>query len=180
MRLILRKSRADLTIGAHTVTKRYRDPRDAHTEIAWYQRAPDACPELIDADTDAGLLVIARHPPAHEFPNYQPAAELAALLRSLEARGIHHRDIHPGNIVAGPSGPLLIDWETAIHANTPSYDLYGPDASGIPAPEIHRVIRSKNSPNGYVMWWSSPHPMSIRNRWGTDIPTTPATPRRPA
>lgn len=166
----LRKARADLTITAQTVTKRYHSPARAANEIHWYRTLPFGCPQLIDADPDTGTLVIAYHPPA----THRPTTELLDLLRELEALHVHHRDVHPGNIVAGPDGPLLIDWETAILADCPSYDLYGPAVSGLPVPDIHTALRSKSSPNGYVMWVGADHRMSIRNQWRADAPLSRA------
>lgn len=153
--------RATITVGRTETIKTYHQPELAAHEIAWYQAVPWACPRLIDADPDHGRLVIATHSTA---PGYRAVDGLARLLRSLEGLSIHHRDVHPGNIVAGPDGPLLIDWETAILADVPSYDLHGPEVSGVPVPDIHTAVP------GYVMWWGSPHRHSIRERWGADVP----------
>lgn len=164
-------TRAGLTLGRGVITKQYRDPADATAEIHWYQHLAGhrICPRLIDANPDTGTLVLATHPPAGR--DYRPVRQLADLLYELESLGIAHRDVHPGNILAGPRGPLLIDWETAIHApGAPSYDLHGPDASGVAVPSIHQALRSRNSPHGYIMWWASDHRRSIRNQWGADVP----------
>lgn len=161
--MILRKTRSIIDIGPDVITKTYRDPIRARAEIGWYQQVPWACPRLIDADPDKGKLVMAAHPVARRLPGYRPVEQLAELLYTLETAGVHHRDVHPGNVVAGPAGPLLIDWETATMADAPSYDLYGPDASGLPLPAIHAAVRS-----GYAMWWASSHPASIKNAWRAD------------
>ena len=164
-------ARATITHGRGTVTKQYHDPADAHAEIHWYQQLADQqiCPRLVDAHPDTGTLIIAAHRPAGH--DYRPAHQLAELLHQLQALGIAHRDVHPANIVEGPHGPLLIDWETAITAapGARSYDLHGPELSGVPVPDIHQTIRSRNSPNGYAMWWGSPHRAPIRNQWGIDL-----------
>lgn len=164
-------ARAAITHTFGRVTKRYHDPADAHTEILWYQQLAGhrITPRLIDADPATGTLIIAAHPPAGH--DYRPARQLAELLEQLQELGAAHRDVHPANIVESRHGPLLIDWETAIATapGAPSYDLHGPDVSGVPVPDIHRVIRSRNSPHGYCMWWGSPHPASIRNQWGIDL-----------
>ncbi len=164
----LSKTRADLTIHGSTVTKRYRSPADALNEIGWYQTLPTGiCPNLIDADPTNGVLVIAYHHPANELQGYRPVKALAELLEELETRGVHHRDVHPGNIVDGPHGPLLIDWETAVSAAGLSYDLHGPAVTGIPIPSIHQALGT-----GYAMWWGSDHRMSIKNAWRAEcIPT---------
>lgn len=63
------------------------------------------------------------------------------------------------NVVKGRAGqPLLIDWETAIEYPAElSYDLHGPEASGVPIPEIHRRL--------IPAWWGSREKMSIKNQW---------------
>jgi hypothetical protein len=95
-------------------------------------------------------------------------AELHVLLLRLHAEGVHHRDVHVRNLVRAADGrPLLIDWETAIHwPSALSYDLHGPDASGVPVPEIHAA----HTPQ----WWGSPQRMSIRSQWGCDVPAEAA------
>ncbi|MCH9732853.1 MAG: aminoglycoside phosphotransferase family protein [Actinomycetia bacterium] len=168
MTTVIRKVRATLTIHPDHVEKRFHNPDNAAHEHDWYQRIPWACPRLLDRP-DPATLILARHPPAG--PGYRPAQALADLLHELERLGIAHRDVHPGNIVAGPQGPLLIDWETGLSTpGKPSYDIHGPEISGVPVPDIHRAIRSRNSPNGYCMYWRSPHPASIQNQWGVDFP----------
>lgn len=153
--------RATITVGDKTTTKTYHHPPDALAEIRWYQTVPWAAPKLLDADLDRGRLVIASHLIATSLPDYRPADALAELLQALAVEDIHHRDVHVGNVVAGPDGPLLIDWETAAHAAAPSYDLYGPDISGVPVPDIHAVL-----PSGYCMWWGRDHRMAIGRAWG--------------
>lgn len=165
---LIRRPRARILVGPTTTTKTFADPADAATEYGWYQRFPWACPQLLDADLDRGVLVIATSPTARDLPRYRPAAELAELLYRLTDAGVSHRDVWPGNILATPNGPRLIDWETAI--DQPGYDLYGPDKTGIPIPAIHLAVRSRNSPRGYRMWWNAPHPQSIRNRWHAQLP----------
>ena len=164
--------RATCVINGNTCVKQYANPTDAHNEIGWYQRIGGLyAPKLIDADPSRGQLVIAAHPVAQA--NYQPAQQLRELLEAMERDHIHHRDVHPGNIVAAPQGPLLIDWETAIEADAPSYDLHGPEKSGVPIPAIHAALN-----NGYMMWWGSSHRMSIANVWSPRAPVSPATQQR--
>ncbi|ABQ86171.1 hypothetical protein PBI_TWEETY_102 [Mycobacterium phage Tweety] len=160
----LSKSRAILTIEPEKgiVTKRYRHPAAAAREIYWYRRLDYGHPELIDFDVDAGILVTSFHAPCEQLPDYRPVAGLIELLERLQADHIHHRDIHPGNVVRGPDGPLLIDWETAIEMDAPSYDLHGP-ASGVPVPDIHTAL-----PRRYEMWLGSDHRSSIKTLWGLD------------
>jgi tRNA A-37 threonylcarbamoyl transferase component Bud32 len=40
-------------------------------------------------------------------------AALADVVRGLHAAGWAHGDLHPGNVIAGPDGPVLIDWQRA-------------------------------------------------------------------
>lgn len=166
----MRKTRCTLTFHRSVVHKRYKNPGQAAHEIGWYQRMPWAAPKLVDADPAKGVLVIAYHPAASQLPDYRPIQALRELLEELEADGVHHRDVHPANIVAGPDGPLLIDWETATQQDAPSFDLYGPVISGVPIPTIHTALNS-----GYCMWWGSNHRLSIRNTWETHaaLPSAP-------
>ncbi|MFC4124920.1 phosphotransferase [Nocardia rhizosphaerae] len=161
--------RALITVDRSAVTKTYSDLAQARAEVDWYRRVPWATPELLDADLDRGVLVIARHRSAADHREDRPAGELAELLRRLEAAGVHHRDVHVGNVVLTGDGPRLIDWETATSADAPSYDLHGPEASGVPVPKIHTDLGT-----GYRMWWGAAHRMSIRSRWGCDVPPVSA------
>lgn len=147
-----------------TVTKHFADPAAAGREQHWYQTVPWACPTLL-AYTDTSITV-ARCTPAtrHDID------AIVELLKRLDLEDVHHRDVHPGNIVASLDGPKLIDWETATYHPAPSYDLYGP-ASGVPVPDIHAALTS-----GYHMWLMSPHPMSIARLWRLDA--EPALPSR--
>ena len=172
--LSLLKTRAELVVGQQVTFKSYYDPARAAAEIGWYQQVPWAHPKLIDADPAAGTLIIAT-----EFtllsgvPTRRQIGALGEILHELHRLGIHHRDVHPGNVVfTAADEPLLIDWETAIETppTVPSYDLYGPEASGLPVPDIHVALgNTKNSPNGYRMYWNSMHRMSIRSQWRIDV-----------
>lgn len=149
-----RVRRATVRVAAGRATKTFVDPADAEREAAWYQRVPWAAPCLLDLD--GPILTMQALPLAG--PRWRPAEQLRTLLEQLHAEGIHHRDVHPGNIVRGPHGPLLIDWETAIYwPSALSYDLHGPEASGVPVPDIHAGITPQ--------WWGSTQRMSIKNRW---------------
>lgn len=157
--------RAVVRVGRERTMKRYRSPAAAHAEAAWYQRVPWAAPRLLDVD--GATLVLETLPVALRLPGWRPAAALRDLLLRLHAEGVHHRDVHVRNVVRGPSGPLLIDWEAAIcQPSTLSYDLYGPDASGVPVPEIH----AQHIPQ----WWGSQQRMSIKSQWGCDVPAEAA------
>lgn len=161
--------RARIEVGPAITTKTYHDPLHATSEIDWYLKVSGLyAPELIDYDRSQGRLVMrtglaVQHP--HTF-------ELYRMLRDMEERGIHHRDVWPGNLVTVDGGLYLIDWETAIcvtNPSRPSYDLYGPQVSKLAVPDIHARIRSRRSPNGYQMWVAADHPDSIKSMWRTDL-----------
>jgi hypothetical protein len=159
--------RATVRVRPDRTIKRHRTAAAAAAEAAWYERVPWAAPRLLDV-TGRILVVETCTPQVRCGPRWRPVAELHALLARLHAEGIHHRDVHVRNIVRGPDGgPLLIDWETAIHQpSAMSYDLYGPDASGVPVPEIH----AQHIPQ----WWGSPQRYSIRSQWRRDVPAQTA------
>ncbi len=93
-----------------------------------------------------------------KLPEWRPVEALRELLGALHAEGIHHRDVHLKNVVRRSGRPLLIDWETAIfHPSEFSYDLWGPEKSGVPIPDIHRRM--------IPAWWGSKLRMSIKNQW---------------
>lgn len=150
-------NRARVKVLPDRTTKTYLDPALAAIEAEWYLRVPWACPRLLDLD-GATLTIETRHV-ATAFPEWRPIEPLRELLSALHAEGIHHRDLHLKNVVKGPAGqPLLIDWETAIEYPAElSYDLHGPEASGVPIPEIHRRL--------IPAWWGSREKMSIKNQW---------------
>lgn len=149
------KPRSVVIVGAVITTKVFLDPQDCRSELHWYRTVPFACPALIDHNDRH--LVIESWPTGTSVHDDYPFAALRELLEDLETHGVHHRDVHPGNIVLTDDGPRLIDWESAIWCDAPSYDLHGPDISGVPKPEIH------DEP----MWWHSDDPGSIRHRWTT-------------
>ena len=155
--------RATVRVAPGRTLKKHGTAEAASAEAAWYERVPWAAPRLLDIDGRM-LLIETCVPYVRCPPSWRPAADLAALLRRLHAEGIHHRDVHVANLVCDRDGhPLLIDWETAIYRPAPlSYDLCGPDASGVPAPAIH----ARHTPQ----WWGSPQKMSIRSQWGCDVP----------
>lgn len=158
-----RRPRATITVGDF-VTKTFDDPSAAQAEADWYRRVPWAAPKLLQHDDD--VLILERLPTAFEDPDWRPAAELRELLGRLHRAGIHHRDVHVKNIVRGPGDyPLLIDWECAVQMSAAhSYDLHGPDVSGVPVPDIHRGLTPQ--------WWGSRSSMSINRRWNVSYQDT--------
>lgn len=162
--------RARIEVGPAITVKTYHDPLHACNEIDWYRKVGTLyAPELIDYDLSRGRLVMRTGLPVQ----HSRAAELHAMLRDMEDRGIHHRDVWPGNLVTIDGGLYLIDWETAIQVMNPmrpSYDLHGPERSRLAVPDIHAAIRSPRSPNGYQMWWGANHPCSIKSMWRAHVP----------
>ena len=150
--------RANVSVLPDRTTKTYKDSALASAEAGWYRRLPWATPRLLDFD-GLTLTIETRHP-GIAFPHWRPAGALADLLGALHHEGVHHRDVHLRNVVKGGHGvPLLIDWETAIdQPSRYSYDLWGPDLSGIAVPEIH----TRHIP----AWWGSTDRTSIMNQWG--------------
>ncbi|MDH2392322.1 phosphotransferase [Streptomyces sp. HNM0663] len=150
--------RAAVTVGRSHTVKRYADAQAAAAEAAWYRRLPWAAPRLLNVD--GPVLVLQTLPTARSLPGWRPAAALWELLAAVHAEGVHHRDVHVGNIVQANDGsPLLIDWETGLwQPSALSYDLHGPHASGIAVPDIHTGLTPQ--------WWGSPQAASIGRRWG--------------
>lgn len=161
--------RAVVSVGPRRTTKRHRSPEAARAEAAWYERVPWAAPRLLAVEGST-LVLETCTPQARCDPGWRPVRELHELLRRLHAAGVHHRDVHVRNLVRDTDGRvLLIDWETALRQpSAVSYDLYGPEASGVPVPELH----ARHTPQ----WWGSPQRMSIRSQWGCDVPAE-ASPR---
>lgn len=150
--------RARISVLPEITTKTYKSPALAKAEAGWYLRVPWATPRLLDFD-GLTLTIETRHA-GTAFPHWRPADQLRELLSALHAEGVHHRDVHLRNVVKGKHGvPLLIDWETAIdYPSEYSYDLWGPDLSRVPVPEIH----TRHLP----AWWGSTDRTSIMNQWG--------------
>lgn len=159
--------RAVVRVGRDRTIKRHQNAAAAQAEADWFERVPWAVPRLLDVD--GPTLVLETCTPYRRCgPGWRPAAELHALLTRLHADGIHHRDVHVLNLVRSAAGRvLLIDWETAIYQPSElSYDLHGPEASGVPVPAIHAPYTPQ--------WWGSPQRMSIRSQWGCDVPAEAA------
>lgn len=69
------------------------------------------------------------------------------LLKSLADLGIHHRDASGLNVTIDGDGEVwLIDFEWAIEQGGCSYDLFGPEVSGVPVPTGHQAA-------GFTVWW---------------------------
>lgn len=160
---VMQRARTTIVLHPHVCIKTYHQPEWARTEIDYYLAVPWACPPLLWYDLDTGTVITKTLPLAANTaaPEFHPVGKLVALLRRLAAEGIHHRDVHPANIVISDGGdPLLLDWETAVRQPGLSYDLYGPDVSGVEIPFVHQECGPQ--------WLFSDDPSSIKNQWSTD------------
>ncbi len=77
-------------------------------------RAPDGVPRPVEVAP--GLLT---DPAIPEALQERAAARLVHL---VEGDRLLHGDFHPGNVLLGPDGPVLIDWPNAV-AGPPAADL---------------------------------------------------------
>ena len=161
----IERPRATIIVGSEKTTKHFHDIEVFEAERNWYINTPWACPKLLSARDN--VLTIE----TGQLARHGDIGELIALLERLQRNGIHHRDVHPKNIVHTPDGMRLIDWETACltEPGAPSYDLYGPEISQVNVPKIHQEIRSKNSPDGYRMWIGASHPASVKTQWRQQV-----------
>lgn len=163
--LVCERQRAVSVVHPEMTIKTYRPNWEylAHKEVHYYQTYPWACPTLLYSNPERGVLVMRTGRMYSDMPDRSDPEGLLKLLQRLESHGIHHRDVHPGNIMEGPEGPLLIDWESAFDdggTGMASYDLYGPGCSTILRPPQHEEFDE--------MWWNATHPESIKNRWGVE------------
>lgn len=155
-------TRPVVTVGPFVTVKHHLSHQDAENEARWFREVPWATPHLLDVC--GPLIVMQTLPTCWNLPAWRPVEELHSLIRRLHAEDVHHRDVHPGNIVRGMDGrPRLLDWETAIRqkADQP-YDLAG-RASGVPDPDRHLKA-------AYSQWWESSSACSIKNLWGHSVP----------
>lgn len=137
--------RSKIVLTADTAEKHYRDAELCVAEVAAWRQVPYACPELLDYRDASPLngyeavMVSRRHPVANRTPRWRDPEGLLGLLLALHADGWAHRDLHLGNVVQGPDGPLLIDLEHLHPADpmAPPYDLFGSARSGLPKPPGH-------------------------------------------
>lgn len=154
--------RPRIQVGRRVTVKFHSTPQAAQAEAQWFKEVPWACPQLIAVKDNR--IVMETLPVTWHLPGWRPVKELHELIVRLHSEDVHHRDIHPGNVVQDAEGkPRLIDWETAIRRKAPqSYDLVG-RASGVPDPERHLLA-------GYSQWWRSSSQCSIERSWGEGVP----------
>lgn len=150
--------RSIVEVGPEFTKKRFSTVEGAAHELSFYQLMPWACPELVDYDDLT--LTMRTHEVATDLPDWRPVKAMRSLLMRVHAVGVHHRDVHVKNVLRGPDGPLLIDWECAVVMPTPlSYDLSGPGVSDVPVPPLH--VKMEVQP----AWWFSTDVDSLHQRW---------------
>lgn len=144
------RSKHTVTLEQGSILKTFTAPEACRRELEAYRLVPWAAPKLLSHEDmrirlePCGVRLKRRHEP-----------ELRNLLEKIHAAGINHRDAHVGNVVVHRErGPLLIDWEhSTTSIGAVSYDLHGPEVSGVPDSEWHI---------GPPMWWSAPHKRSFQ------------------
>lgn len=112
-------------LGDGTVLRRYRDPlQSAEAEAAAMRRAAEAGVAVprVHAVSGSTIRMDRVHGPtmADQLVERPEAARpfgrvLADLHHALDGTGapgsaLVHGDVHPGNVLMGPDGPVLIDW----------------------------------------------------------------------
>ena len=115
-------------LGDGRVLRRYRDPRaDAAREARFMSLAAAhgvPVPRVLGADGPDLVMERIDGPSMLDVLLDEPDAAdghgriLAALHRSLDAvpappGRLLHGDLHPGNVLLGPAGPVLVDWTNA-------------------------------------------------------------------
>lgn len=152
-----RHDRAVVELHDDRVIKTFATDKAAEREWRWYAQFPWATPKMVSRN--GSTVVLQRLPLASELPEWRPVDQMRTLLERLHRSHVHHRDVHALNVVRMPDGtPRLIDWETAfVQRCDYSYDLHGPELSGIPKPVEH---------DGYsAQWWGAGTKYSLGRWW---------------
>jgi len=150
--------RNNISVSEDTVVKSFTYRDHYNLEVSAYRDFAWAAPRLLHADDIKMTIVVERLVTAEELKTWHPRESLRKLLQRLHDFGVNHRDVHVGNVVRHPTrGPLLIDWEHHTRNVGPfSFDLYGPDKSGVSQPEGQR---------GIPMWWDAKHKRALGVAW---------------
>jgi len=108
---------------------RYREPRNLRRQADIMERVVAAgfpAPKVLEVG-DCDLVVERVEGPTmfedlmlHPERVEADAALLADLHERLHAIGVCHHDLHPLNVILGPAGPAVIDWEAADEAAGPT------------------------------------------------------------
>jgi len=150
--------RNTITMFDDYVAKQFTFEEHYRAELSAYTGLPWATPNLIGYDDTTLTIYTQKLATAEQLTWWRPQNSLRKLLTRLHEAGVNHRDVHVGNVLCDPHrGPVLIDWEHHTrNVGLVSYDLYGPDKSGVPQPEGQR---------GGPMWWDAKHKRAIAVRW---------------
>jgi tRNA A-37 threonylcarbamoyl transferase component Bud32 len=126
-RLIASGRSADVfDVGRGRVLIRYREPRDLRRQADLIERVVAAgfpAPRVLKVGDSDLVVERVEGPTMFEDLTLYPehleadAALLADLHRRLHEIGICHHDLHPLNVIFGPAGPAVIDWESADEAS---------------------------------------------------------------
>lgn len=120
-RLAARGSESTVTITSGRVTKTLtqrgltmNSEYNRTPEVEWYRRRPiPMMPKLIRA-SDHELVIEYAGEPLNERQRYRGLAAWVEKVRAaLKAAGVHHRDIHTGNVLHHAGRYALIDWTWA-------------------------------------------------------------------
>jgi tRNA A-37 threonylcarbamoyl transferase component Bud32 len=115
--------------GPGRVLIRYREPHDLRRQADVIERVVAAgfpAPRVLEVGDYDLVVERVEGPTMFEGLMLHPerleadAKLLADLHERLHAIGICHHDLHPLNVIFGPDGPVVIDWESADEAGGPT------------------------------------------------------------
>lgn len=111
------------------LNREYQRPPEAH----WYERrVVPMMPRLIRATEEELVLEYAGEPLDPTCTYAGLSAWTCEVLRCLRAAGVHHRDIHPGNVLHLDGRYTLIDWTWANpDADAPTRTPHPSDEDGL-------------------------------------------------
>ena len=142
----------------HGFHKKFTTPLAFEHEWSFHRDYPYATPRVVKLLPASLTIVTEVGEPA--WNDGWIVDEVAEILSRLAADHVHHRDVHPGNLIVTELGVKLIDWETAVRSAGAPYDIYGP--VDVPVPVQHGGLLPQ--------WWGSNDPGSIRSLWGVNVP----------
>lgn len=155
--------RSHVLLGDGFVKKIFSCESSLRNELYFYNLFPTFSPEVFEVKPR--VLIMERLLTVSDFGKDGISREsVYEMLLNISEAGVHHRDAHILNIaIDKTNNPKLLDWETAIEYKSPfSYDLFGPDISGVPIPPIYQEY-------GFLPeWWGAGLDFSL-GKWFEDI-----------